>query len=146
VTAAVATALTLASGAWIAADHRSAVAWIAAVAFGACASFAGWQFYDARPRLVIDDRGVLDRTFAIGVIPWRDIRGVELKRIHGHPHLCLTLDSAAAYTTRLSPMLQRVVALDRQMGFTDLCVSLAGSPVDADQIVTSVRQHISSRT
>src|SRR5690349_10545595 len=41
--------------------------------FGGCALVLGRQLFDARPRLVIDDAGVLDRTLKVGVIAWEDI-------------------------------------------------------------------------
>jgi hypothetical protein len=50
-------------------------AWGGIVFFGACALMAIVQILDRRPRLVIDERGILDRTLKVGVIEWHDIEG-----------------------------------------------------------------------
>jgi len=140
--AGVAGVMAAASIGWIAANYRSPVPWLAAVICGTCALYGGWCLYDARPRLVIDDRGVLDRTFGIGRVPWRDVQGVELKAMHGQPHLCLTLRNAAAYTDRLAPQLRRIVTLDRQLGFSDLSISLAGASATPADVLAAARTQL----
>ena len=129
----------------IALNHRSVLGWAVVVIAGSCALFGWWQFYDARPRVVIDDRGILDRTLAIGTIPWDDIQGVRLKWVHGHPHLCLDLRNSARYTERLPTPLRPVVALNRQLGLTDLTVNLDGAEPSPEQIETAVKGRIESR-
>jgi hypothetical protein len=129
----------------IAANHRSALGWALVVIPGACASFAGWQFYDARPRVVIDDHGILDRTLAIGTIPWDDIEGAHLKWLHGHPHLCLDLRDSAKYTARLPTPLRPVVALNRQLGLTDLTVNLDGAQPSPEHVATMIKGRIGGR-
>jgi len=126
----------------IAANHRSVIGWGLVVVAGACAAFGGWQFYDARPRVVIDDRGILDRTLAIGTIPWDDVEGVRLKWLHGHPHLCLDLRNSAKYTERLPTMLRPVVALNRQLGLTDLTVNLDGADPNPERVEALIRERI----
>ena len=59
----------VAGGAFIVATGDNAIAgWGSIVFFGGCALVGAVQLLDRRPRLVIDDRGVLDRTLKIGVI------------------------------------------------------------------------------
>ncbi len=136
--------LTAIGGILIGVRFQPTAGWIILVACGAGTLFAGWQFYDARPRLVIDDRGVLDRTFAIGVIAWNDITDVTLKRVQGRTQLCLHLRNAAKYTTRLPPTLLRMVALNRELGLTDLSVDLTGLAGDPADLETNVRGRLKS--
>lgn len=128
----------------ILATRQVVVGWVALVICGAGGLFAAWQFYDMRPRVVIDDRGVLDRTFGIGVIPWDDIQDVHLKWTHGRPQLCLDLRNAKRYTARLPQMLQRVAALNRELGLTDLSVDLSGATPDPATIEAAIRHHVTS--
>jgi hypothetical protein len=138
-------ALTPIGGLMIGVRLQPIVGWIILVACGAGTLFAGWQFYDARPRMVIDDRGVLDRTFAIGVIPWDDITNVTLKRVQGRTQLCLHLRNAATYTSRLPPTLLRMVALNRELGLTDLSIDLTGLASDPADLETMLRGQLKSR-
>lgn len=142
VTSLVAAALAALGIALIVAVRAVTVGWIALVVGGAGALFGAWQFYDARPRLIIDDRGILDRTFGIGLIPWSDIADVHLKSIQGRPQLCLDLRETKKYTSRLPQMMQRVVALNRQLGLTDLTVNLTGLTTDPRAVESSIRARL----
>jgi len=119
--------------------------WIILVVCGAGALFAGWQYYDARARVVIDSRGILDRTFAIGIIPWGDITDVTLKRVQGRTQLCLHLRNAATYTSRLPSTLRRMVALNRELGLTDLAVDLTGLATDPVDLETMLRGQLATK-
>jgi hypothetical protein len=145
VVAAVGTSLAVVGGALIGLQFRAAVGWVTLVVAGAAALFGAWQFYDGRPRVVIDDRGVLDRRFAIGLIPWTDIEGVRLKRMHGRAQLCLDLRDAAKYTSRLPSSLQRMVHLNRELGLTDLSVDLTGLTSDPVDLEARLRNELDAR-
>jgi hypothetical protein len=114
--AVVALALAALGVAGVVISHRSVVAWALVVVGGACGLTAAWEFHDRRPRVVIDDRGILDRALAIGTIPWHDIQDVHVKRVSGRHQLCLDLSNAAKYTSRLSAPLRRIVSLNRELG------------------------------
>jgi hypothetical protein len=125
--------------------HRSVVAWVVAIVGGAAALIAAWEFHDRRPRLVIDDRGVLDRRLAVGTIAWDDIQDVHVKRVNGRPQLCLDLPNAAKYTSRLPQPLRRLVPLNRQLGLTDLSVDLTGLATDPLDLEAAVRDELNRR-
>jgi len=40
-------------------------------------------FLDRRPKLILDDRGILDKRLRIGVIPWAEIRSVDVRSLGG---------------------------------------------------------------
>lgn len=125
--------------------HRSAVAWVVTIIGGAGGLIAAWEFHDRRPRLVIDDGGILDRALAVGTIGWDDIQDVRLARVNGRPQLCLDLPNAAKYTSRLPQPLRRIVPLNRQLGLTDLSVDLSGLATDPVVLETAIRDELKKR-
>ena len=122
------------------------VAWLNIVFFGAGAIVFAMQVVDRRPRIVIDDQGILDRTLKVGRIEWEDIRAVFLKRSQGQPFLCLELVDPSKYTQRLSPLLRRMVQLNRKLGFTDLSLNLGGTNVDPDYVEDLLRKELAVRS
>src|SRR6266851_5277003 len=60
------------------------IAWAGILFSGAGSLVPAWQFFDARPRLTIDESGICDRTLGVGVIPWSEITDAYIKSIHGH--------------------------------------------------------------
>ena len=109
-------------------------AWSAIVFFGGCALVGTWQILDSRPRLVIGERGVFDRTLKIGVIEWQDINGAFVKRLQGNTFVCLELRDPAKYTGTLSPTGRRLAEVNRNLGFTPISLNLTGLNVDADRV------------
>jgi hypothetical protein len=129
----------------IASGDALLVGWMSVAFFGACAVVFVWQLLDRRPRIVIDDRGILDRTLRVGVIEWGDVEGAYLRRIQGNPFLCLELRDPEKYTARLSPTLRRVVALNRTLGFTDLSLNLTGVDVAPELVEELVVKELGVR-
>ena len=124
------------------------LAWTNILFFGSCALVFARQVADRRPRIEISDRGIEDRTLKVGVIDWADIRGVKLRRHLGNPLIGLELREPGKYTNRLSPLLQRMVALNGKLGFQPLSLNLAGTAVDPEQLEElllnelAVRSHV----
>ncbi len=110
------------------------VGWMSIVFFGGCTLVFLWQLFDTRPRLIIDDRGVWDRTLKVGVVEWHDISDAYVKHIQGNPFVCIALRDPTKYTRRLSPLLRRMASLNRALGFTELSLNLTGTDLDAEQI------------
>ena len=122
------------------------VAWLNIIFFGAGVVVFALQVADRRPRIIIDDQGILDRTLKVGTIDWADIRAVFLKRSQDQPFICLELVDPSKYTQRLSPLLRRMVQLNRKLGFTDLSLNLAGTRVNPEQVEELLNKELASRS
>ena len=122
------------------------VGWTGILFFGGCALVFVRQLLDERPRIVIDDRGILDRTLRVGVVEWADIQGVYGNSINGNAFLCLDLSDPAKYTGRLSPMMRRVVALNTHLGFTELSLNLSGADVDPERLRELIEKELEVRS
>jgi hypothetical protein len=120
--------------------------WSGIIFFGACALVSAWQLFDARPRIVIDDRGILDRTLNVGVIEWSDILDATVKRTHDNPFICLDLRDPAKYVGRLSPMMRRMVDLNRRLGFTELSLNLTGTNMDPERLRELILKEVTVRS
>jgi len=122
------------------------VGWMNILFFGGCALIFARQLADRRPRIEITDRGIEDRTLKVGVIDWADIQGVQLRRYFGNPLIGIELRDPGKYTNRLSPVLQRMVALNDKLGFPPLSLNLAGTSVDPEQIEELLRNELAVRS
>ncbi len=131
----------VAGGAFIVAHAKPVdrwIGWMNIVFFGAGIPLFIRQFVDARPRLVIDDRGIFDRTLGLGVIPWGDISGAYIKSIEGNHFICLELRDPGKWIARYSPMKRSLVAANEALGFTAVNLNLSGvavEPLDVLEVV-----------
>lgn len=121
------------------------VAWAAIVFFGGGSVVSIRQTLDGRPRIVIDDRGIHDRTLGVGVVEWDDITGVSVGIIQGNAFICLGLADPGKYLGRLSPVARRLAELNRGLGFSEISLNLAGTDADPDRIEELIAKEVAVR-
>jgi hypothetical protein len=100
--------------------------WCAIVFFGACSIVGVWQFIDGRPRLVIDAKGIFDRTLGVGTIAWSDIESAYVMTVAGNDFICLELREPGRFFPRLSAVRQALSSANQALGATDFTLNLTG--------------------
>jgi hypothetical protein len=108
--------------------------WGAIVFFGGCAMVGVWQLVDSRPRLVIDEQGITDRTLRCGRIPWREIVDARVNVVHGQPFICLELRNEEPFLRKLSPAGRALLKANRALGFSALNINLGGLDADPHEV------------
>ncbi|HEV7732470.1 MAG TPA: STM3941 family protein [Candidatus Binatia bacterium] len=126
----------------VAAGHP-VVGWLNLIVFGVAAATFLWQIVDRRPRIVIDERGVFDRTLGVGVIPWSDIVGAEIRAITGTTFVALELRDPTRFTRRLPALQRAMTGGNRALGFGELNLNLSGLGVPAALVLARVREGMS---
>ncbi len=114
------------------------IGWMSIVFFGSGIPLFLWQIADNRPRLIIDDEGVNDRTLGVGKILWKDIGGAYLKSIQNNDFICLQLKNSEEYVAKLSPIKKASASANEKLGFTPLSLNLSGVSADTSQILELV--------
>ncbi|WP_116812342.1 STM3941 family protein [Steroidobacter cummioxidans] len=110
---------------------RDWVGWMSIVFFGAGIPLFARQLFDSKPRVVLDEAGVFDRTLGVGTIPWSDIESCYVKSIHGNNFVCLVLRHPERWVSKLSGTQQTLVKVNEKLGFQPLNINLSGTAVDA---------------
>jgi len=118
------------------------VGWMNLLLFGAGSVSIAYQARQSGPRIIIDDTGVFDRTLGVGAIPWSEIQGAFVKRLGAAKFVCLELREPERFRSKLSPIKQRMVAMNRQLGYTDFSVNLTGTTADPDAVCELILKRI----
>jgi hypothetical protein len=108
--------------------------WFSILFFGSGIPIFIWQIADSRPRLIMDARGVLDRTLGVGYIAWSDIQAAYVRSISGNDFICLELKNPEKYARKLSKVKRAMSAANRNLGFTDFNLNLSGIDARTDEI------------
>jgi hypothetical protein len=108
--------------------------WVTIIFFGAGIPLFAWQLYDSRPRLIIDEQGILDRTLGVGRIPWSEITSAHVQSISGDDFICLELEHPEQYAAKLSPVRRAALSANRALGCTDFIINLSGVNASTDEI------------
>lgn len=115
--------------------------WLAILFFGCGIAVSVWQIADSRPRLIIDEDGVLDRTLGIGRIAWSDIEAAYVRSISGNDFICLELKNPEEYAQKLSKVKRAMAAANRDLGFTDFNLNLSGVDASTDEVFELVMKY-----
>lgn len=122
------------------------VPWTTIIFFGGCSVMFLWQLFDNRPRITISEHGIDDRFLKTGCIEWSDIERIRLWRQQGNAFIALELRDESKYIDRLSPLMQRAVALNRKLGFPSLSLNLAGTDAVPEQVETLLQRELAARS
>jgi hypothetical protein len=104
------------------------VAWGTIVFFGGIGLLFLRPALDSRPRLVIDDSGVLDRTLKLGLIPWAEIQGACLEFIHGEERVCLQVRNQKGSAAKSAP------------GFSEVTLDLTGLSMATEDVLSVIQR------
>ena len=130
----------VAVGIWIVV-HGRASGWVPILFFGSGVPIFLWRIADARPRLIIDEHGVLDRTLGVGRIAWGDIEAAYVRSISGNDFICLELKNPEKYSQKLSKVKRAMAAANRGLGFTDFNLNLSGVDARTDEVFELVMKY-----
>ena len=118
--------------------------WLAILFFGSGIPISIWQILDSRPRLIIDELGVLDRTLGVGLIAWDDIEAAYVRSINGNDFICLELKNAEEYAQKLSKVKRAMAAANRNLGFTDFNLNLSGVDARTEEVFELLMKYCQS--
>ncbi|MEW6734112.1 MAG: STM3941 family protein, partial [Acidobacteriota bacterium] len=104
------------------------------------------QILDSRPRIIIDDQGILDRTLGVGLIPWNEIDAAYLNSINGNYFISLELRNPEIFLARLSNVQRKLASANRALGFSDINVNLSGVDKRSEEIFKVVTQRCLERS
>ena len=110
--------------------------------FGLCAAVFIYQLADKRPRIVIDESGVFDRTLKIGTIAWEDIEGAYVQRVESQAFICLKLKDEEKYVGKLTASKKLLVKANQAMGFTAINLNLSGVKARPESICNLILYHL----
>jgi len=121
------------------------IGWASIIFFGAGIPLSIWQILDRRPRLKIDDTGIVDRTLGVGKIAWEDIEGAFVKSIQGNDFICLNLRNNKKYTDKLSSVKKAMISANEKLGFTPISLNLSGVDTNANEILELIMKTIEAK-
>jgi hypothetical protein len=129
----------VACGVFLVVQGKSAwVGWLSICFFGSMIPSVVGQIINSRPRLIIDEFGVVDRTLNVGKILWFDIDNAYLIDIKGNHFICLVLKNTNKYLEKSSPLIKNMAIVNKKLGFTPLSLNLSGLDVDPYQVLDIV--------
>jgi hypothetical protein len=102
------------------------VGWFGVVFFGLGFIVVPWMLCSKGPLLVIDDHGIEDRRWKIGVIPWEDVHSLSVITIQSTKLLGIELVDPEKYLARLPRWQRSLAAINSAVGYPPFAISFAG--------------------
>jgi len=103
------------------------------------------QGLDRRPRIVIDEKGVTDRTLGVGRIDWEDIETVQLTSVFTNNFVVLKLKNNEKYLQKLSNISKKLTKVNKDLGFGALNLNLSMLDMKPKKIYEIVRSRIADK-
>ena len=110
------------------------ISWSCVIFFGFAFLIFLWQIFDTRPRVVIDQIGVYDRTLGVGIIEWEDIEHAYLNSLMKNDFISLVLKNPEKYLHKLSKPKAKLAKYNRTLGFETININLSGVNIDSREV------------
>jgi hypothetical protein len=85
-----------------------------------------FAFFRTGPQVIIDENGIEDRRWKLGVIPWEDIRSLSILEIQSTKMLAIDLVDPDKYLARLPKRSKWLASVNRALGLPTFAISFAG--------------------
>lgn len=103
------------------------------------------QIFDARPRIVVDERGIFDRTLSVGIIEWQDIEHARPNSVVGNPFISIRLTDPEKYLERAMNSQKKLARLNKYLGAETININLSGINESPAEILAVVLKGIHDR-
>lgn len=129
------------SGSW----RETLAAWSGVLFFGGCLLVFLREIFDSRPRIVVDDHGIFDRTLRVGIIEWQDIERAYLNSVAGNAYISLVLTDPEKYLQRAVGWQRKLARLNKHFGAEALNINLQGVDQSPNEIYAVVSERLVNR-
>ena len=119
--------------------------WAGVILFGLGSIVFLWQIFDSRPRIVVDESGIFDRTLSVGTIEWQDIKHAYLNSVVGNPFISLVLTNPEKYLERAMNSQKKLARLNKYLGAETININLSGIDKSPDEILAVVLNRLINR-
>ncbi len=103
-----------------------------------------WAIFDSRPRLILDEDGVIERDLGVGKIFWKDIKGLSVRTAYKNDFVCLYMDedSNQRYLSNVSSIKRKLLTANVALGWPPLILKLSGIKGSTEEIFQAIVQHV----
>lgn len=111
--------------------------------FGFFAAFSARRLSSPVPGLVLDARGLTDRTSIApaGFVPWADVADLKTGELAGQPFLYVLLRDPAAFLKSVSPVKRTLMAQNAKLGPSPVALTAAALDMDFGEMEALVRAY-----
>ncbi len=113
--------------------------------FGACGIEIIRQMLDTRPRLIIDDRGIFDRTLSTPLIPWSSISDAQIMQIRRSKFIAPRLRDEEERYNALSPLRRMMSSANQGLGFNRFNLNITALNISADALLAIIKEQLALR-
>lgn len=122
------------------------VGWASIIFFGFGLIVFLVRLFDRRPRIILDDEGIEDKSLDVGKIIWSDIEAAYPNGVLSSKFISLKVRDADKYLRRTSESKQKLAAYNESLGFETLNLNLVGLQISQKDLLALIETHLSRST
>ena len=107
--------------------------WFGFVFFGLAFLKILWDLLHPATKVIINDDGIEDRRWRVGVVPWEEITEIDLRRIGSAKFLCIEVLDPGKYVGRMSGIHRFCVWANGLLGFPPITITFTGLSPSIDE-------------
>lgn len=122
--------------------RATVIGWASIIFFGSGLIGFLFRLFDRRPRIVLDDEGIEDRSLGVGKIFWSDIEAAYLNDFVTSKFIALQIPDAEKYLQLASGAGSQIVSANQALDFEAFNINLVGLSVPPKDLLTLIESCI----
>lgn len=118
------------------------IAWFGIVFFGLGIPVGLRKLLSRGPQLILCDAGIDDRTNRLGLIPWGEIVGAELRDIHGQKFVMLEMSDPQAWEAKVPDWSRWTFKVSRMLKIHGIPVHVSGLTMGSTDVVAEIQRRL----
>lgn len=112
--------------------------WLCTCFFGLGYPLGLFQVFDRRPRVIINDIGIYDRTLESRIINWEVINTAYFIERQKQYYICLEIDPKFEPSATKSKFYKKMARINKELGFQELNIVVTNLDVDRDKLLNLI--------
>ncbi len=129
-------------GIYLLSKETSVINWLIVLMFGAVTAICLWLYFDRRPRIIINEQGILDARTKLGLVEWHDITNLSVVKAGNTQHIQLKVVEPSKYLSRMGNLQKLGSKIDKVAGLDELSINATGLEMLADQIAAIIVERV----
>ena len=101
------------------------------------------RLFDRKPRLIINNEGIYDRSLKIDTIDWYDIESAYIQKIREAHFICLTLKDEGKYINEIYQTNNKIKVIKDYFGMEAININIDGLAISEAELLQTIKEQIS---
>lgn len=112
--------------------------WTFVIITGIFTIYYFWRMIDSTPKIIIDEIGIFNKYLGAGIIPWEDMKSVQLRKIQKKDYISIDVHNPDYFLSQMNFYRKWLYKANQSLGFVGFHVDISGIDIQPEDMLRMV--------